>query len=135
MLAKNAMVLGKVLTAIAFVSIQPAQAQTPLRLDNPFYSIYSILNKMFDRATDLDIQKMQGAVYTALSNLANGEELKWYNDQSGNHGAVEIVVTTTMGGEICRRFYASFYTGKKDRHFEAWGCYNERTQTWNISNK
>lgn len=133
MLAKNAMALGKVLTAIAFVSIQPAQAQ--VRLDNPFYSIYSILNKMFDRATDLDIQKMQGTVYTALNNLENGEQIKWYNDQSGNHGTVEIVVTTTMGGELCRRFYASFYTDKKDRHFEAWGCYNERNRTWNISNK
>jgi len=135
MLAKNAMVLGNLLTAIAFVNPQPAQAQTQLRLDNPFYSIYSTLNKMFDRATDLDIQKMQGTVYTALSNLENGEQIKWYNDQSGNHGAVEIVVTTTMGGDLCRRFYASFYTDRKDRHFEAWGCYNERTRVWNISNK
>jgi len=130
MLARNAMVVGKLLTAIVLGSFQPVQAQT--RAVEPVISLYNIFNKMFDRATDVDKQKMQGAVYTALNNLENGEELKWYNDVNGNRGAVEIVVTTTMGGEICRRFYASFYTDKTDRHFEAWGCYNERNRAWRI---
>ena len=130
MLARNAMVVGKLLTVIVLGSFQPAQAQN--RSYDSVISLYNIFNKMFDRASDLDKEKMQGAVYTALNNLENGEILKWYNDVSGNHGAVEIVVTTTMNGEICRRFYASFYTDKKNRHFEAWGCYNESNRAWNI---
>jgi len=130
MLARNAMVVGKLLTVIVLGSFQPVQAQT--RGFDSVISLYNIFNKMFDKATDLDKQKMQGAVYTALNNLENGETLKWYNDVNGNHGAVEIVVTTTMGGEMCRRFYASFYTDKTNRHFEAWGCYNESIRTWRI---
>jgi surface antigen len=124
------MVVGKLLTVIVLGSFQPVQAQT--RGLDSVISLYNIFNKMFDKATDLDKQKMQGAVYTALNNLENGETLKWYNDANGNHGAVEIVVTTTMGGEMCRRFYASFYTDKTNRHFEAWGCYNESIRTWRI---
>jgi hypothetical protein len=130
MLAKNAMVLGKLLTVIALGSALPVHAQN--RATESVITLYNIFNKMFDRATDVDKQKMQGAVYTALNNLENGEELKWYNDQSGNRGTVEIVVTTTMNGELCRRFYASFYTDRKDRHFEAWACYNERNRAWNV---
>ena len=124
------MVVGKLLTVIVLGSFQPVQAQT--RGFDSVISLYNIFNKMFDKATDLDKQKMQGAVYTALNNLENGETLKWYNDVNGNYGAVEIVVTTTMGGEMCRRFYASFYTDKTNRHFEAWGCYNESIRTWRI---
>jgi len=69
MLARNAMVVGKLLTVIVLGSFQPAQAQN--RSYDSVISLYNIFNKMFDRASDLDKEKMQGAVYTALNNLEN----------------------------------------------------------------
>lgn len=122
------MVVGKLLMAGALIVGSPAQAQ--LVLNESLYTIYSSINRFFDRLTEDDRRKIQQSVYTALHNLDNGEIIRWYSDTSYNHGIVEVVATAQLSGRLCRRIYITVNTERTTQTFEHWGCYNESTKTW-----
>ena len=122
MFAKKGMVVGKLLTAAALIVSTPTEAQ--LRWSESAYSIINSFNKMFDRMSEGDQRKHTQAVLTAVANLDNGEFVRWYSDDSYNHGIVEIVATSQLSGKLCRRVYSTVVTEKSKENKEYWGCMN-----------
>ena len=122
------MVVGKLLTVAALTVGNTAHAQ--LRMSESVYQLYNAFKRMTDSLTSDDRRKYEQAVYTALANLDNGEFVRWYSDDSYNHGIVEVVATARMNGQICRRIYATVITEKSRTNDERWACYNESTKLW-----
>jgi surface antigen len=129
MFAKSGMVVGKLLTAAVLIVNTPAHAQ--LRWSESAYSIINSFNRMFDRLSEGDQRKHMQAVLTAVGNLDNGEFVRWYSDDSYNHGIVEIVATSQLSGRLCRRVYQTIVTEKRRDHSEYWGCMSGDGQ-WNF---
>lgn len=123
------MVVGKLLTAAALIVSTPTEAQ--LRWSESAYSIINSFNKMFDRMSEGDQRKHTQAVLTAVANLDNGEFVRWYSDDSYNHGIVEIVATSQLSGKLCRRVYSTVVTEKSKENKEYWGCMNS-DGTWDF---
>ena len=130
MLAKNVMVLGKLLTAAALIVSTQAQAQ--ITVPESIWSIRNSLVRMFDGLTEHDRRKHQQAIYTALGNLDNGEVIRWYSDDSYNHGLVEIVMTQRLSGKLCRRVYSEVRTERSRKADEHWACLDESTRMWDF---
>lgn len=122
------MVVGKLLMVVALTVGNTAHAQ--LRMSESVYQLYNAFKRMTDSLTSDDRRKYEQAVYTALANLDNGEFVRWYSDDSYNHGIVEVVATARMNGQICRRIYATVITEKSRTNDERWACYNESTKLW-----
>ena len=120
MFARSVMVVGKLLTAAALIVSTPAEAQ--LRWSESAYSIINSFNRMFDRLSEGDQRKHTQAVLTAVANLDNGEFVRWYSDDSYNHGIVEIIMTTRLSGRLCRRVYSTVITEKSKENKEYWAC-------------
>ena len=120
MFAKRGMVVGKLLTAAVLIVSTPAEAQ--LRWSESAYSIINSFNRIFDRLSEGDHRKHTQAVLTAVANLDNGEFVRWYSDDSYNHGIVEIVATSQLSGRLCRRVYSTIVTEKSRENSEYWGC-------------
>jgi len=129
MFAKSVMVVGKLLTAAVLIASTPAQAQ--MRWSESMYGIITSFNRIFDRLSEDDRRKHQQAVYTAVANLDNGEFVRWYSDDSYNHGIVEIVATAQLSGRLCRRVYSTVITEKRKEFNEFWGCM-DRDSTWHF---
>ena len=123
------MVVGKLLTAAVLIASTPAQAQ--MRWSESMYGIITSFNRIFDRLSEDDRRKHQQAVYTAVANLDNGEFVRWYSDDSYNHGIVEIVATAQLSGRLCRRVYSTVITEKRKEFNEFWGCM-DRDNTWHF---
>jgi len=122
------MVVGKLLMVVALTVGNTAHAQ--LRMSESVYQLYNAFKRMTDNLTSDDRRKYEQAVYTALANLDNGEFVRWYSDDSYNHGIVEVMATARMNGQICRRIYATVITEKSRTNDERWACYNESTKLW-----
>ena len=122
------MVVGKLLTVAALTVGSTAHAQ--IRMSESMYQLYNAFKRMTDSLTSDDRRKYEQAVYTALANLDNGEFVRWYSDDSYNHGIVEVMATARMNGQICRRIYATVITEKSRTNDERWACYNESTKLW-----
>jgi len=127
MFAKSVMVVGKLLTAAVLIASTPAQAQ--MRWSESMYTIITSFNRIFNRLSEDDRRKHQQAVYTAVSSLDNGEFVRWYSDDSYNHGIVEIVATARLSGRLCRRVYTTVITEKSKENNEFWGCM-DRDNVW-----
>jgi len=122
------MVVGKLLTVAALTVGSSAQAQS--RINENIYQLFNSFKRMTDGVSADDRRKYEQAVYTALANLDNGEFVKWYSDNSYNHGFVEVMATARMNGQVCRRIYATIITEKNRTDDERWACYNESTKLW-----
>jgi surface antigen len=128
MFAKSGMVVGKLLTVAVLTVGSTAHAQ--IRMSESMYKLYNAIVKMTDGLTTDDRRKYEQAVYTALANLDNGEFVRWYSDDSYNHGIVEVVATAKLSGQTCRRIYTTVITEKSKTAEERWACYNESTKLW-----
>ena len=122
------MVVGKLLMVAALTVGSSAQAQS--RVNENIYQLFNSFKRMTDGVSADDRRKYEQAVYTALANLDNGEFVRWYSDNSYNHGLVEVMATARMNGQVCRRIYATIVTEKKRTDDERWACYNESTKLW-----
>lgn len=130
MLAKSVMVLGKLLTAAALIVSTQVNAQVSIRVPESIWSIKNSLVRMLDGLNEHDRRKHQQAMYTALGNLDNGEVIRWYSDDSYNHGIVEIVMTSRLSGKLCRRVYSEVRTERSRKADEHWACLDESTNMW-----
>jgi surface antigen len=122
MFAKKGMVVGKLLTAAALIVSTPVESQ--LRWSESAYSIINSFNKFFDKLSEGDVRKNTQAILTAVTHLNNGEFVRWYSDDSYNHGLVEIIATSRLSGKLCRRVYSTVWTEKSSENKEFWGCLN-----------
>jgi len=129
MFAKSVMVVGKLLTAAVLIVSTPVQAQ--LRWSESAYSIINSVNRLFGKLSEDDRRKHQQAVYTAVATLDNGEFVRWYSDDSYNHGIVEIMATARLSGRLCRRVYTTVITEKNREDNEFWGCM-DKDNTWHF---
>lgn len=125
------MVVGKLLMVGALTVGSVAHAQ--VRMSESMYMLFNAIVKMTDGLTTDDRRKYEQAVYTALNNLDNGEVVKWYSDSSYNHGAVEIVATARLSGNLCRRLYTTVVTQKDSKNEDRWACYNNSTGLWEFT--
>lgn len=141
MLAKNMMALGKLLTAVLFVSNVHAQSW-----DKPIYQqelsnetlnglVYNSYRTLFNRLNKEDSTKHQQAVFLALNRLDNGEVATWYSNDGYHTGKVQVMYTAITNGELCRRIYSDIVLKSTRRTFEEWACYKTNTNTWNFADK
>ncbi|NBR61500.1 MAG: hypothetical protein EBT86_07585 [Actinobacteria bacterium] len=86
---------------------------------------------MFHGLSESDKRKHIQTVLTAISSMDNGEVVRWYSDDSYNHGIVEIVATSRLSGKLCRRVYSSIITEKIRDDVEYWACMS-RDGTWHF---
>jgi len=118
------------LTAAALIVSTNVNAQIDIRVPEGVWNVKNSLVRLFDGLSDHDRRKHQQAMYTALSNLDNGEVMRWYSDDSYNHGLVEIVMTQRLSGKLCRRVYAQVNTERRRQAQEHWACLDESTGMW-----
>jgi len=145
MLAKNMMVLGKLLATIIFISFTSNVAHAG-QWDKPIYQneindlhgpaiIFNAYRSMFSRLNKEDSRKHQQAVFFALNRLDNGEATKWYSDDGYHMGQVQVMVTAMVNGEMCRRIYSVIMLKSDQRTFEEWACFKTSSNTWNFADK
>lgn len=132
MLAKSVMVVGKLLTAAALIVSTQANAQVTIRLPESIWTIKNSVIRMLDGLNEDDRRKHQQAMFTALGNLDNGEVIRWYSDDSYNHGIVEIIMTQRLSGRLCRRVYSEIRTTSSRNTEEHWACLDESTRMWSF---
>lgn len=138
MLVKSLMVLG--FTSIQINSVNAGSWDKPVYQEQiPSYTtpaiIYNAYRNLFSRLNTEDSRKHRQAVYFALNNLDNGEDIVWYSDDGYRSGTVEVVQTTIKNGEVCRRLFSTVMLKSDQRTFEEWACYKNTTNTWNFSDK
>ena len=142
MLVKSLMVLGKSLTVAIFIS-STAHAnswnkpvyQTEIYSTSVPSLIFNTYRNFFSRLNKEDSLKHQQSVFHALNRLDNGEVTTWYSYDGYHTGQVQVVATTTMNGEMCRRLYSVITLKSDQRSFEEWACYKTNTNTWVFADK
>jgi len=82
-----------------------------------------------------DLDRHSQSMYFALSNLDNGQEVKWFNNHNNTAGAVQVAYSYPTGGGHCRRLYSVVNTSGRERTFEDTACYNITTNSWKFVNK
>jgi len=143
MLAKNMMVLGKLLTAVIFTSVTTVHAQS---WNKPLYQnelestssigvIFNVYRSLFSSLNKEDSLKHQQAVFIALNRLDNGEVTKWYSYDGYHTGQVSVMATVTKNGDMCRRIYSVITLKSDQRSFEEWACYKTNSNTWVFTDK
>jgi surface antigen len=76
------------------------------------------------------------AVYHALNHAENGEIVEWFSERSESQGKVQIVMTWTANGDICRRIHHYVRVDNKvDRSWGEQACMNPNTRRWIFSDK
>lgn len=118
------MVVGSILTAAVLTVSNPVDAQVQIPVPASVYNLSQSLSRLFNPMTADDTRKHHGAVLTAVSTLDNGEHIRWYSDDSYNHGVVEIIATAQLSGKLCRRVYTTVVTSRSRDTQEFWGCHN-----------
>lgn len=132
------------LTLLISISIwSTAQAQVGvqnsitigIRAESALGIIVSWLQQRQYHLKQEDLDRHSQSVYFALSNLDNGQEVKWFNNQNNTAGAVQVAYSYPTGGGHCRRIYSIVNTSGKERTFEDTACYNIATNSWKFLNK
>jgi surface antigen len=143
MLAKSLTVLGKLLTVAVLTSSAAVNAQS---WDRPLYQyqygitssveiIFGTARVLFSGLNSEDKKQHQRAVYHALNMLDNGEVISWHSDDRSRNGHVQIMVTASKNGELCRRVYSIITTEHNQRAFEEWACFKNSSNAWSFSDK
>jgi len=70
------------------------------------------------------------AVYHALNNAVEGQDVTWFNDGAGSQGMARIVYTHPSPGGWCRRVYSKVQFEGMIKTYEDTACYNTHTNTW-----
>ena len=141
MLAKNLMAAGKLCLILVVSSNCYAQSWTrPLFQDwTPDSGIVGMLynaaqyhtTKLNGRDQDYHTQ----AVYHALNNAENGELVEWFSDRSDSMGKVQIAMTWSSNGDICRRLHHYVRSGSRDRAWGETACTQGNTNRWVFTDK
>lgn len=128
---------------ISFTVLTSAQAQTSLqntvtlgiRSETLLGIVVTWLQQRQYYLKDEDLDRHSQSLYFALSNLDNGQEVKWHNSKNNTMGAVQVAYSYPTGGGFCRRLYNVINTSGRERTFEETACYNNTTNSWKFINK
>lgn len=102
---------------------------------NPFAGQLSgtalFLGKIFETRMDKHDQAYHSqAVYHALNNAVEGQDVTWFNDRAGSQGLVRIVYTHPSPGGWCRRVHSFVFFKNIQKTYEDTACFNTHTNTW-----
>lgn len=102
---------------------------------NPFAGQLSgtalFLGKIFETRMDKADQAYHSqAVYHALNNAVEGQDVTWFNDRVGSQGLVRIVYTHPSPGGWCRRVHSFVFFKNIQKTYEDTACFNTHTNTW-----
>jgi surface antigen len=133
MLAKKWMVLTKLCLTLVCTNVDAQSWERPHH--NPFAGQLNgtawFLGKIFETRMDKNDQAFHSqAVYHALNNSNDGEDVTWFNDREGSQGRARIVYTHPSPGGWCRRVYSFVVFKNITKTYEDTACYNTHTNTW-----
>jgi len=77
-----------------------------------------------------DRKQQEQAVFFALNTLAPGEMTKWYNGNTGAHGAVQVAMTYPQGSGYCKVLMSQIVYNGNQRDFSETACVNSVDNTW-----
>lgn len=102
---------------------------------NPYYgsfggSAWFIAKVLEKRMGAEDRSQHSQAVYHALNNAVEGQDVTWYNDREGSHGRARIVYTHPSSGGWCRRVHSLVFFKDVQKTYEDTACYNTHTNSW-----
>ena len=90
------------------------------------------IGKLFETRMSTEDQAFHSqAVYHALNNAVEGQDIRWFNDAKGSQGMARIVYTHPSPGGWCRRVYSAVIFSQIQKTYEDTACYNTHTKTWN----
>ena len=147
MFAKNLMVRGRLLVTL-IISLTFLSACGTTNFKNSSYSQSASITEYYSPAnstvavalnavkwktgmlSDYDYNLQKDAVFFALQNLQNGEVTRWYNGNTGAHGAVQVAMTYPQGSGYCRVLMSQIVYKGKQRDFKETACINSVDNTW-----
>jgi len=141
MLAKNTTALGKFCLILAVSANCYAQSwNRPLfeewqRNDNIVGVIYNSAKWFGSRLSADDNVYHSQAVFHALNNADNGQEVQWYSERSPSQGRVKIVYTWLASGSTCRRLQHYIRTESNQRSWAETACMNANDARWVFTDK
>jgi surface antigen len=146
---KNLTGLGKLLATLTIsLTLLSACGSTTQNFKNSSYSQSASLNEYYHPAnstvavalnavkwktgmlSDYDYNLQKDAVFFALNTLQNGEVTRWYNGNTGAHGAVKVSMTYPQGSGYCRVIMSQIAGYGKQRNFSETACINSVDKTW-----
>lgn len=107
--------------------------------DNPHHNPFAgttggtawFLGRIFETKMDKEDQAYHSqAVYHALNNAVEGQDVTWFNDRAGSQGLVRVVFTHPSPGGWCRRIHSMVVFKQINKTYEDTACYNTHTKTW-----
>lgn len=107
--------------------------------DNPHHNPFAgttggtawFLGRIFETKMDKEDQAYHSqAVYHALNNAVEGQDVTWFNDRAGSQGLVRVVFTHPSPGGWCRRIHSMVLFKQINKTYEDTACYNTHTKTW-----
>lgn len=127
------MVLTKLCLILAHYNVNAQSWERPHH--NPFAGQPGgtswLLGKVFETRMDKEDQAYHSqAVYHALNNTVEGQDVFWYNDRAGSQGMARIVYTHPSSGGWCRRLHSYVQFKNIQKTYEDTACYNTHTKTW-----
>lgn len=82
-----------------------------------------------------DTELHRRAVYQALNNLENGEQVVWRNDRNDADGKVAVAYTWPNNGLVCRRLYSYVRINTNSRSYQDTACLDNNQKTWTFVDK
>lgn len=127
------MVLTKLCLILASTSASSQSWESPHH--NPYAGQLSgtaiFLGKIFETRMDKQDQAYHSqAVYHALNNAVEGQDVSWFNDGNNSRGLVRVVYTQPSSGGWCRRIHSFVLFKNITKTYEDTACYNTHTKTW-----
>jgi surface antigen len=129
---KSLMVIGKLLILLGTNNVHANDIQNP-----QFFEYYSnpFTNRLIDisfgwtrKLSQEDLLQYHQSINHAVSMAENGQEVKWYGDDSSGYAVP--VVTWPSGNGYCRRVYIQTIAYNIQKSSTATACYDQGEQTW-----
>lgn len=75
-------------------------------------------------------QKHENAIYIALQNLDNGEQIDWAQRYTDEEGHIRVLTTYPYGDGYCRELDVLVRVSGKTRSLIEKGCWSSTSQQW-----
>lgn len=136
MLVKSSMALLKLCLILVCTNSSAQSWETPYhnpyRGNDVFNFAWAIGKILETRMGEVDRGYHTRAVYHALNNAVEGQDVEWFNDSMGSQGRARIVWTHPSPGGWCRRVHSLVYFNRHSMTYEDTACYNTQTNSWNF---
>jgi surface antigen len=129
---KGLMVIGKLLTLLSISNVYASDIRNPQFFE---YHSNAFTNRLIDvtfgwrkTLSQEDILQYHQSINHAISMAENGQEVKWYGNNSSGYAVP--VVTWPSGNGYCRRVYIQTIAYNIKKINPATACYDQGEETW-----